>query len=359
MKKDKIHYSFRKADSYNKQLVFSISPRCLGKSTALYNKIYKHFYEDHKPSILIRRQIVDITQAYIDSIQDVINKFLPKKKQIKFSYKLGSIKEGIIDIYIEDRLFIKIAALSNPKSRIKSLYIKDLYCIAFDEFIVDNAAGEKYLKDEANKMRELWTTFRREGSAKQVRLYFCGNPYSIFNPYWNKNFFGIDVRLADIKPGSFIVGRNYVIDCAMPRPELIDWLINKGMYDPELDDEYQRYAFGGVNINDEHFEIHEKQPDGFKLKYIFRISRTYIGIFINDKNIEDNIGKYWCTELKEVSNNRKVLAVDFDNLIYGSQLLTYPQRLVLSSLKTAISSRRISYNSISTGYYIEQIYKLL
>ena len=361
MKKDKIHYSFRKVDSYNKKYNFIVSPRCLGKSTALYNKIYKHFKEENKPSIIIRRQIVDITEAYIESIEGVINKFLPDEKKIKFEFKKGDIKEGIVKVFINNQLFIEIAALSNPKGRIKSLYIEDLYCIAFDEFIVDNRSGEKYLSGEAHRFRELYNTFRREGSAKQVKCYFCGNPYSVFNPYWSKEM-GIDIDTMQIQPGTFLVGRNFVVDCALPSKELIEWLIEMDMYDPEIDDEYQKYAFGGINVNDVNIKIESKQPEGYKLKYIFSISNTFVGIFVDNRKRETvgfDVGKFWCREMsrKEVSLQRKIYAVDFNNLVNGSRLINTDQKALCWRLKNAISKRDISYQNVTIGYLIEMIYK--
>ena len=87
MKKDKIHYSPRRIDSYNKTWNFVVSEREAGKTTAIpATKIYKFWNAHNRPSIILRRQIVDITEPYILDLQDKINDCLPAKTQIKFAF---------------------------------------------------------------------------------------------------------------------------------------------------------------------------------------------------------------------------------------------------------------------------------
>ena len=61
VKKDKIHYSIRKLDSYNKKYNFIVSPRILGKSTVMWNKIYKKWKKYGLPALVVRRYEADIT----------------------------------------------------------------------------------------------------------------------------------------------------------------------------------------------------------------------------------------------------------------------------------------------------------
>ena len=86
VKKDKIHYSIRKLDSYNKKYNFIVSPRILGKSTVMWNKIYKKWKKYGLPALVVRRYEADITDTYIDAAEDAINTFLPEYKRIQFKY---------------------------------------------------------------------------------------------------------------------------------------------------------------------------------------------------------------------------------------------------------------------------------
>lgn len=128
------------------------------------------------------------------------------------------MKSGVVDVEVNKRPFCRFIALSNPKSRIKSLRYDDPYAIFFDEFICDNRNGEKYLPDEANKFKELYNTFLRFATRHNHRLkcYFCGNPYSVYNPYYA--WLNIDLEL--VKPGAFLVGPDYVVECYQLKPEL-------------------------------------------------------------------------------------------------------------------------------------------
>ena len=369
VKKDKIHYSIRKLDSYDKKYNFVVTPRILGKSTVMWNKIYKKWKKYGLPALVVRRYEADITDTYIDAAEDAINTFLPEYKRIQFKYT-KSAKTGFSEVYVGDKLFVRIIALNTKESRLKSAETATSL-LFFDEFICNNTS-ENYVKDECNKLNSLYTTYSRAyikymkanyDSNKNYcwQCYFCGNCYSIYNPYF-ANLIKVDFSL--IKPGAFIVGRNYVIDCPRLSKELLKWAIDNGIYDTEDDSEYIKYAFGGEYINDNHIRVEEKQPDGYQLKYIFRIQRKYIGMFKDSRSRESigyDVGKYWCKELKQgqFSVSRKVLATDFDNLVAGSKLLNTDQRALLYILSQAISKRDISYQSVAVGYLVEEIYKLI
>lgn len=69
MYKDKIHYTPRRIDSYNKPFNFITSEREAGKTTSVIAfKLYKAWYHEHRPSIILRRNIVDITETYITDL---------------------------------------------------------------------------------------------------------------------------------------------------------------------------------------------------------------------------------------------------------------------------------------------------
>ena len=135
MEMDKVHYDFSRIDGYNKPFNFVISEREDGKTTAFHvTKAFKAFREQHRPTIVFRRMAVDITDAYIDSLENIINKF-NDKETIHFSYKQQSKKDGVVDLKLDGEVVYRIIALSLPMSRIKSLFLKDPAYILFDEFI--------------------------------------------------------------------------------------------------------------------------------------------------------------------------------------------------------------------------------
>lgn len=361
MKKDNLHYSPRKLDSYNKTWNFITSEREAGKTTAIpATKIYKAWRHHNRPSIVLRRHIVDITETYINDLQDSINDFLPDSQKIKFKYKKGTIKEGVVDVTVEDKPFCRFIALSNPKARIKSLRYDDPAYIIMDEFIVDNRNGEKYLSDEAGRFKELYNSFLRFATRHGHRLkcYFCGNPYSVYNPYYS----WLDIDLSKIKPGAFLVGKDYVVECYQIKPELKQWIkkVNP-LY--EFDDAYARYAFDGISINDNNFPIVPKQPDGYKLKFVFRISHKYLGIYHKGTMRSDKIGydcgKFWISIIDYVGENRKIIAVNFDNLVDNASLITTDIRAMTWRLKDAIASKDVGYSSIEAGYLTEAIYTMI
>ena len=116
--RDNIHMSWRPIDGYNKAINAFISPREPGKTdTTWWEKIYSNWYEDHRPWGYLVRQVVEITEAMIQDIQDNINKWAIEP--IELQYTKGSLKDGIVDIKIKDVLFVRIIALSLPLRRIK------------------------------------------------------------------------------------------------------------------------------------------------------------------------------------------------------------------------------------------------
>ena len=77
MELDNLHYSFRAIDGHDKPYNFVISAREPGKSTMfMLTKHYFAWKKDFAPLLYLVRNIVEITEGLITTIQDVIiNKF--------------------------------------------------------------------------------------------------------------------------------------------------------------------------------------------------------------------------------------------------------------------------------------------
>ena len=133
IKLDNIHFSLNHILGYNLPFNFIISEREAGKSTAVWLYVYSKWKKDNSTCLVIRRKVVHITQAYIEDIAKIINKFTDDR--VVFQYAKGSLKEGIIDVSIEGKPFIRIIGLSIDITAGKSLVLRDLGTIVFDEFI--------------------------------------------------------------------------------------------------------------------------------------------------------------------------------------------------------------------------------
>ena len=351
IKRDNIHFNTRKIDGYNLPFNFIISEREAGKSTAIWlDKCYKAFKENGQTSLVIRRKITHITKAYIDDIAQIINKFTDDK--IVFEYAQSSLKDGICDISINDKRFMRICALSVDITALKSLVLRDLKFIIFDEFICNQRFGEKYLKDEATKFMEVYNTFRRESEG--LKCYFMGNPYSLYNPYFM--FFG--VSSAKLKRGAIITDKkSYVVQCYEITQELRDYILSVNpLY--QFDNAYTKYAFEGVNVNDMNIIIRDKAPESFKLTYVFKSANKYIGLFRADwYDLESDI-LFYCQFLNPntISRRRDIICFDFEELVDRTVMLSPEDRFKFQKIKDAMRKRLIAFESIECYYLIEEIY---
>ena len=363
MKRDKLHFRWNKTLSYNKIWNFAIGERESGKSVDSWFLLWNAFHYENRPSIVLRRRISDITSAYIEDTANVLNKFL--EKPIQLLYMKGDIRQGIVDIKIGDAgkeyswkeiqklpVFFRVIGLSNPMNRIKSLMLKDVKYFFFDEFICNLRGGEKYLTaDEYFLIQEIYTTYNREASTP-IRILAAGNPYSVYTPL----FMGLGVDTSKLKPGAFVVGPNYVINCFQVPEELKKIILkNNPMY--QFDDAYKRYAFSGEAVNDQNIRICKCEPKGFKLKYVFKMGNDFISI--HRGNNADF--KFWCCKhkvdwLQKIGKKRKIVVFNFGDMIEGAVKYNVQNVKDFYDLKQAMDNRQITYNCIDAQYMLEDIY---
>ena len=104
-----------KMDGHGKTWNFIISEREAGKSCLLWKKVYNAFRREGKPSIIMRRFQSDINEAYIDSIEYIINKFT--NSGVKFEYKKAEMNQGgQMDLRLNDKVFCRLVGLNTPLS---------------------------------------------------------------------------------------------------------------------------------------------------------------------------------------------------------------------------------------------------
>lgn len=356
MKLDDLHYTTRNIDGYNKPFNFIISAREAGKSTYItLKKVYEQFKKDKSTFIYLKRLNVDITDMYIDSLLGIIDKFYPEDN-CRFRYKKGDLNCGMVEVDIsinnsEYEPFIWCIALGVKLQRVKSLMLPRLKYIIFDEFIVNNLLGEKYLFNETFKFKELFKTFQREN--RQLKCYFLGNPYSKYNPYFTE----FNIPLSKIKRGTIISNDKAVVENYELKPELLEYIKE---HDPlyNYEDPYIKYAYEGESVNDQNIYLVDKQPENYQLNTIFKVQNTYINIFCGN-NSDYN---YWVSVTKNsiVGKRRNVYCINFSDLDgQCSYLYNIKGFDMWQSLRLALMSRQVAFKDLEAYYMMEAIYPKL
>ena len=347
---DKLHYDFREIDGYNKPINFIVSEREAGKTTmAWVQKIYRPWMKNHKPWLYLVRNQNEITDDLIDGIEMVINKF---NDEIKILYSRQNLESPICDLFIEvngqKTLFVRILALSTKLRKIKLSLIPNIAGVFMDEYIIDPNSGEKYLKGEEMKIKEIYTTYRRESDGI-LKMYFLGNPYSMFNPIFL--WLGVDTR--KLRPNVILTGDQWIVQCYQTKPELKEQILkNNPLY--EFDESYKMYAFDGLAVNDMHIRLGAFPPH-YQLKFVVRMNNTNIGIFKNDFFV-DKEDKYYCKQVSAFSNDRKIFIFDFTDVVNKSVMVGLEERRRLENFRNAFRKRQVVFSNINIYYLVEEIY---
>ena len=366
---DGTYYSWREIDGYNKTFNFVQSAREPGKTASMwYQKVYLPWKKDHRPWIYMVRQSVEICEALITSVFDVnIRKFTDDEFDI--DYKIGSFKDGIVDVFIvyyhnetdeetgevkkvidNKYIFFRIVSLSIQLRRIKLAVLKDVKNVFMDEYIINPKNQEKYQPREAFKIKEAYTTWRRENP--NIRFYFAGNPYSLFNPLFVD--WGVDTR--KLKKNSFYIGNTFAIQWAIISPKLREKLLKENpLY--QFDEDYSEYALEGTAVNDSNIRL-GKLPPNYSLQFVFRIEGKYIGIFSN-RYYEDLEDRFFIKFLDKVGKNRFSYCIDFEDMLDRSILFSLDDRTKLRRFKDSMRRNLVSFEDINVYYYMIEIYKNL
>lgn len=354
VERDNLHYTFRTIDGYDKPINIVISAREAAKSTSFnLDKGYFRWKKDGSTILYLVRNIVEINEALIDSIQDnIINKFTDDN--VKFQYSKTSLRDGITDIKINGKLYMRIIALSMTTRRIKQSLLKDIGVIVFDEFIVNQRQGEKYLKQESFKISEIYTTYKREriDKGKPLKMYFLGNPYSLYNPV----FMWLGIKPSNLHLGEILVGDNYVVQWYKLTKELKEKILKDNpLY--QFDEEYKSYAFDGQPILDTNIKVLDQIPQRYSLRFLFKIERKIIAVY-NNNYWEDGADLYYCKFISEdeASKRKTIYCFDFGELINRSSIISKEDLYKFNKFKIAMRNRKIAFQSIDCYYLVEEIY---
>lgn len=347
MELDNLHYSFRTIDGYNKPFNIIVSPREAGKTTIFWiTKVYRPWLKTKKPWLYLVRNANEITESLISGIEDILNKF--SDNEIKLEYSRSSLESGILDVKIKGELLFRVLAMSIKLRRIKLSLIANIGGVGMDEYIIDPKTQEKYLKGEEMKIKEIYTTYRRESDGV-LKMYFMGNPYSLYNPLFM--WLGVDTR--KLKQGVILTGDEWAVQCYELKEELKEQILkNNPLY--QFDDSYKAYAFNGMAVNDMNIKLGSFPPN-YSLRFIVRINNMNIGIFQNNY-YEDHEDRFYCKEVMGFASDRTILAFDFTDVVEHSILAGIDERRRLERFKTAFRKRQVVFSNINVYYLIEEVY---
>ena len=212
-----------------------------------------------------------------------------------------------------------------------------------------------------------------------MKMYFCGNPYSLFNPL----FVGLGVEVAKLKKDVYVatdeleklyefpdgikltdkvyklkhniyLGDEYAIEWGSLHPILKRWLLEKNPF-YRFDEDYSQYALEGCAVNDRNIKL-GRLPINFSLSFVLKMSGKFIGIFQNNY-IEHMEDRFFCKFLDEVSARRTIYCFEFEEMLERSILVSLDERMKLQRFKEAVRKRLVSFEDINVYYYIEEVYK--
>lgn len=88
-------------DGYSKTWNLIVTERESGKSTLLWKKVYNAYKREQRPSLIFRRYQNDITETYLEDVENLIAKFT--NQEVKLTYRKTELKSGgMTNIYLND-----------------------------------------------------------------------------------------------------------------------------------------------------------------------------------------------------------------------------------------------------------------
>ena len=363
--RDKLHYMVSEDDGFDTDCVFVLSPREPGKTTSIIlDKVYGSYKKYGLPSVVLVNHAADVTEAYLASFEETVNTF--KGYEIHTKYPTSASQGGVTIIKDKEtnEPWIYVISMNTPKTRLKRLNLGKVALMWYDECNVDVNIGEKWPDNLSSKWNELYTTLARNSYPKKLKFYATGNFYTRYNPLMV--YLGVDCAKLTIGKKSvfkkdFVVGGEKItiktlVDCYQLKPELREYILkhNPGY---SFDDTYRRY-FEGEAIGDIGLPIVEKQPEGYQIKYIFKLESRYL--YIWRSNCENSfLAKYWLESTNRVpGSHRDVFVISIEQLVSNSILSSSFKRL-FEALKFAISTSAIAYNSPESFYAMQQLWQCI
>lgn len=159
-------------------------------------------------------------------------------------------------------------------SILKSDAFPNVWCIIFDEFIIDNRGSYHYLKDEITKFLDLYETIAR--MRDNVRVFFLSNAVSVTNPYFD--YFNLNKPKGEIQRfGDEILVQNFV------STQISEAKKNSRFGNIIKGTNYSDYAYDNQWLLDNNDFI-EKKNKNCRYFMTLRYKDNYIGIWVDSIN---------------------------------------------------------------------------
>lgn len=349
LERDNIHFNISEVDGYNKPINFIISPREPGKTTTMtLDRLYAPFKNNRLPAVVLVNQAADALPEYLESFEKTVNDF----KGYEIHTKISTMKDSVATIREKetDLPWIYVVAVgSAPITRLKRLNFGRVSCVWYDECNVNVSVGEKWPKSLAVKWNELYTTLARHNYPQQLKFYATGNFYTRYNPLMT--YLGVPCEKLEI--GRTLTGDKWVVKCVKLTDELRNYIlkVNPGY---TFDDTYERY-FRGEAIADSGISIINKKPEGFSLKYCFKIGNRYLYAWVKG-NTSDADSLMWIeASAEQPGKKRRVFVTDISQSFTNAILISINKH-AFGTIKNRAARGLCSFNTPEAFYMLQEIY---
>lgn len=341
-------YQISPIAGYNAIFNMIISGRSVGKTTQMTALIINLWKNKHLKSIIVKRFKTEIDE-------ELVSNFLGEFKEVGYSYRLN--KQSHIAYLVDDKgeEFCRFYALNRAKT--KSIVILDIAYIFFDEFILDESKGQRYLRKEAQLFMELYGTISRGYKTGETRVFMFGNPWSLSNPYFQ--YFHINLKAEDagsIRAFMFNNGDSQIkvaVEYFIPSPELRAFLESQPYFKlAKIDNDYFDYIMRGKPINDNQELIQPTMPNGCKYKFTLQLNdeQCHVYAFFNES-------KYWLYFTSRTPPKESIV-FGFDLNENGAFLLTRND-VNYRTIKQCIRRRLYFIEKITYNQFVEALYRTL
>lgn len=348
------YFNFCTIDGYQKEFNLIIAPRNVGKTTALENgKILKAWRKSLCVVYYLRKHVgIDI-----EAIKSRINKLLPEYEQIDFKYSKGDLKSGRCRVNIKiggGEWFIGLLCLSlnQDKQTIKNTaYQSRIAFEVFDEYVVDTK-NDKYMDDEWNLFLEAHNTISKsyDESVKNHRVYFMGNPYSRYTPFFVA--FNIDSRL--IKPNTLLNGFEWAVQVYDMKNELKKELIET--HKITGDENYINYATTNSFLNDENINVVSYMPVGYSFNLVYYIIYKSIKMMVFYGHHRTQRFSYVKKTFDDVKN-KKMFAFDLNEVGEKSEIRLNNFKDIFFPLKFSLMKYRCFFSHVECFYLLKELFE--
>lgn len=301
--------------SYNALFSFIVGQRTGGKSYGAKKVGIKGFIKKGRQFLYVRRFKSDLKKIgkFFDDIA-YDEEFVSKKYQFEVKRR---------QFFLNDALIGEAVALSEQETW-KSTPLPNVDLIIFDEFIMKPKGMRRYIPDEVNEFKELYTTVARMGTDHpEVKVLFLGNLLSMVNPYFD--YYNISLPYE----GKTIF-KNDILIYHVKSQQLIEEQKKSRFYKIHGDDNYNQYAIEGKVLIDTNDFISKKEGKceyQFMLLFndnVFGIWQNYSSkLFYVSYDIDPSYKLAYTTDINCHNENTRLVKRSSQDVYYRRFLTAY------------------------------------